>query len=156
MIFNKSFSDFINLLERDNIKYVLVGGMAVLMNGHFRTTKDMDIFYEPTEENCLKLLKVIDEFGFKYLGITKEDLLDKAGFIKIGNEPQRIDLFCDLPGVSFDEVYKSAFNYKEDEESFVVKVIHINHLIQNKKAVGRHQDLDDVKKLEKILQRRKK
>ena len=48
MIFNKIFSDFINLLERDNIKYVLVGGMAVLMNGHFRTTKDMDIFYEPT------------------------------------------------------------------------------------------------------------
>jgi predicted nucleotidyltransferase len=46
-----------------------------------------------------------------------------------------------------------AFDYKE--EGFLVKVIHINHLIQNKKAVGRLQDLDDVKKLERILKRRK-
>ena len=156
MIFNKDFSDFISLLEKENVRYVLVGGLAVLMNGHFRTTKDMDIFYEPTEENCLNLLKVIDEFGFKYLKLTQQDLMDKNGFIKLGREPERIDLFCDLPGVSFGEVYKSAFQYKDDDSDFVVKVIHINHLIQNKKAVGRYQDLDDVKKLEKILKRRKK
>ncbi len=115
MIFNKDFSDFISLLEKENVRYVLVGGLAVLMNGHFRTTKDMDIFYEPTEENCLNLLKVIDKFGFKYLKLTQQDLMDKNGFIKLGREPERIDLFCDLPGVSFGEVYKSAFQYKDDD-----------------------------------------
>ncbi len=154
MIFNQNFTEFIQLLEKDNVKYVLVGGLAVLMNGHFRTTKDMDIFYEESIDNCKKLQSVIKEFGFGYLKLTLEDLQDKKSFIKLGREPERIDLFCDLPGVNFNEVYQMAFNYKEDD--FSVKVIHINHLIQNKKTVGRLQDLDDVKKLEKILKRKKK
>ncbi len=153
MIFNQNFTDFIQLLERDQVKYVLVGGLAVLMNGHFRTTKDMDIFYLGTLDNCESLKRVINEFGFGYLRLTVADLMDKSAFIKLGKEPQRIDLFCDLPGVQFDEVHQMAFDYKE--EGFLVKVIHINHLIQNKKAVGRLQDLDDVKKLERILKRRK-
>ena len=153
MIFDKNFSDFIRLLEEKKVKYVLVGGLAVLIHGHFRTTKDMDIFYERSEENCRKVLDVIEKFGFKNLRLTIEDLKDERGYIQLGREPVRIDLFCDLPGVSFGEVYESAIDYKEDD--FTVKVIHINHLIQNKKSVGRFQDLDDVKKLEKILQRRK-
>jgi hypothetical protein len=153
MIFNQNFTEFIQLLEKDQVKYVLVGGLAVLMNGHFRTTKDMDIFYEGSKENCEKLKKVIGEFGFAYLKLSLDDLMDKNGFIKLGREPERIDLFCDLPGVQFGEVHQMAFDYKE--EDFSVRVIHINHLIQNKKAVGRLQDLDDVKKLEKILKRKK-
>jgi predicted nucleotidyltransferase len=156
MIFNNNFSDFINLLEEHKVRYVLVGGLAVVMNGHFRTTKDMDIFYEGKKENCIRLLKAIQEFGFGYLRLTIDDLMDGAGFIKLGREPERIDLFCELPGVEFEEVHKHAFDYKEERDPFVVKVIHINHLIQNKKAVGRHQDLDDVKKLEKILKRKNK
>ncbi len=67
MIFNQNFTDFIQLLERDQVKYVLVGGLAVLMNGHFRTTKDMDIFYLGTLDNCESLKRVINEFGFGYL-----------------------------------------------------------------------------------------
>jgi hypothetical protein len=153
MIFNQNFTDFINLLQKHKVRYVLVGGLAVIMNGHFRTTKDMDIFYEKDEENANRVLDVIRDFGFGYLKLTLDDLMDAGGFIKLGNEPQRIDLFCELPGVQFDEVYKDAFDYKEEE--FVVKVIHINHLIQNKKAVGRLQDKADVEKLEKILKRKK-
>jgi ethanolamine utilization protein EutQ (cupin superfamily) len=67
MIFNQNFTDFIQLLERDQVKYVLVGGLTVLMNGHFRTTKDMDIFYLGTLDNCESLKRVINEFGFGYL-----------------------------------------------------------------------------------------
>lgn len=155
MIFNQNFTDFINLLEEYKVRYVLVGGLAVLMNGHFRTTKDMDIFYEAEENNCKHLLHVINEFGFGYLKLTVNDLMDTKSFIKLGNEPERIDLFNELPGVTFEEVYRDAFDYKEDD-SFTVKVIHVNHLIQNKKTVGRYQDLADVKKLEKILKRKKK
>ena len=63
MIFNKNFTDFINLLEANNIRYVLVGGLAVLMNGHFRMTKDMDIFFEAEEQNCVRLLNVFRSLG---------------------------------------------------------------------------------------------
>lgn len=156
MIFNQDFTDFINLLEKNQVRYVLVGGLAVVMNGHFRTTKDMDIFYEGSSENCQRLLQVIKDFGFGYLKLTEEDLADKKGFIKLGTEPNRIDLFCDLPGVLFEEVFANAFEYKEEESLFSVRVIHINQLIQNKKAVGRLQDKLDVEKLEKIRKRKTK
>ena len=135
-------------------KFVLVGGLAVIVHGHFRTTKDMDIFYEGSEENGKKILEGINEFGFAYLNLNMDDILDKNGYIKLGNQPVRIDLFCDLPGVSFEEVYRDSIDYKE--ENLHLKVIHVNHLIENKTKVGRLQDLDDVKKLRKIIERRKK
>ncbi len=154
MIFDENYIDFITLLNKYEVKYVLVGGLAVVLHGHFRTTKDMDIFYEASNENAGKLLKVIDEFGFGYLKLSDEDLLDEEGYIKLGNAPVRIDLFCDLPGVDFKEVFEASINYTEEEVSF--KVIHINHLLTNKKTVARLQDLDDFKKLTKIFEKRKK
>jgi predicted nucleotidyltransferase len=154
MIFNSDFSDLIIILNERKARFVLVGGLAVLIHGHFRTTKDMDIFYESSDENGRKILDGINDFGFGYLKLTLDDILDKSAYIKLGREPVRIDLFCDLPGVSFDEVYRDAIDY--DEEGFQLKVIHINHLIENKKKVGRLQDLDDVKKLKKIIEKRKK
>jgi predicted nucleotidyltransferase len=154
MIFNNDFIDFIRLLNKNNVKFVLIGGLAVVIHGHFRTTKDMDIFYEGSEENAKKILETINEFGFGYLKLTKEDVLDKNGYLKLGREPVRIDLFCDLPGVAFDEVYKDAIVY--DEDGLIFKVIHVNHLIANKLKVGRLQDLDDVKKLRKIIEKKKK
>ena len=154
MIFDENYIDFIALLNKYKAEYVLVGGLAVVIHGHFRTTKDMDIFYGKSKENAVKVLNTINEFGFKYLKLTVEDLIDEKGYIKLGNNPVRIDLFCALPGVSFEEVYKEAFEYVEEGVSF--KVIHINHLLTNKKTVGRLQDLDDVKKLSKIIAKRKK
>jgi len=74
MIFNKDFVDLINILQKHNCKFVLVGGLAVLIHGHFRTTKDMDIFYECSEENGKRILKSIDEFGFGYLNLSLGDV----------------------------------------------------------------------------------
>ena len=153
MIFNKDFLDFLFLLNKNKVKFVLVGGLAVIIHGHFRTTKDMDIFYESSEENAEKLLKSINEFGFGVLRLTIEDLLDSSGYIQLGYVPVRIDLFCKLPGLQFEEVYSDALDYKEGK--IVFKVIHVNHLIQNKRIVGRLQDLDDVKKLQKIILKKK-
>ncbi len=111
------------------------------------------IFYMKDRKSGHKLLDCISEFGFGYLKLTMDDVLDKGGYIKLGREPVRIDLFCDLPGVSFDEVYKEAAEYYEEAMAF--KVIHINHLITNKLKMGRLQDLD-VKKLRKIIEKKKK
>ena len=152
MIFDENYIDFINLLNQHQVKYVLVGGLAVVVHGHYRSTKDMDIFYEASNANVEKLLVVINLFGFGYLKLSKEDLLDKNGYIKLGNNPVRVDLFCELPGISFEDVFAESILYKEEEMQ--VNVIHINHLIQNKTKVGRFVDLDDVKKLRKILQKK--
>lgn len=75
----------------------------------------MDIFYEPSEENGRKILDSINEFGFGCLKLSMNDVLDKNGYIKLGREPSRIDLFCDLPGVNFEEVYASAVEYEDED-----------------------------------------
>ena len=67
MIFEKDFTDLIALLNRKETKYVLVGGLAVVVHGLFRTTKDMDIFYERTEENCGRLQDLDDVKKLKKL-----------------------------------------------------------------------------------------
>jgi predicted nucleotidyltransferase len=154
MIFNNDFIDFIKILNHRQVKFVLVGGLAVVIHGHFRTTKDMDLYFEGSFENGRKVLESINEFGFAGLNLTVEDLIDKNGYIRLGREPVRIDLFCDLPGVQFDEVYRDAIDF--EEESLKFKVIHVNHLIENKLKVGRLQDKDDVKKLKKIIEKRNK
>lgn len=153
-IFDENFIDLIEILNNKKAKFVLVGGLAVVVHGVYRTTKDMDILFEGNEDNSQRVLDAVNAFGFASLNLTIADLMDTNGYIQLGNEPIRIDLFNSLPGVEFDEVYKGAFEHEEDDIKF--KVIHINHLIQNKNTVGRLQDLDDVKKLKKILAKKEK
>jgi predicted nucleotidyltransferase len=152
MIFDSNFLDFIKCLNSNKVAYVLVGGYAVVINGHTRTTGDLDVFVRGTAENAIKVIEAIDDFGFGSIGFTKEDILDSNGFVRMGVEPLRIDIFSSLPGVTFDEVIREANEYKE--EDITMKVIHINHLIQNKLAVGRPQDIADVRALQKILKRK--
>ncbi|MBP6431878.1 MAG: nucleotidyltransferase [Ferruginibacter sp.] len=148
MIFD-DFLDFFEILNKHQVKYVLVGGLAVVVNGFFRTTKDMDLFIEPSVENAEKLIESVNDFGFGYLSLNVDDVLDKKGYLQLGVAPVRIDMFCSLPALEFDEVYKQSFLY--DQERVHFRVIHINHLIQNKEAVGRSQDITDVRNLKKIV-----
>ena len=113
----------------------------------------MDFFVERTIANAEKLIKAIDDFGFGSIGFTIEDIMDENGFMRMGKEPLRIDILSSLPGITFDEVINSAEVYEED--GVKIKVIHINHLIKNKLAVGRPQDIADVKALQKIINRKK-
>ncbi len=151
-IFDVNYIDLLKLLNEEKAKFILVGGLAVVAHGIYRKTKDMDILYE-NNRKFKKSLEAINTFGFKSLNLTVEDLMDINGYIQLGYEPVRIDLFNSLPGVGFEEVYKEAILHEEDGIKF--KVIHVNHLIQNKNTVGRLQDLDDVKKLKKLLAKRK-
>lgn len=153
-IFDANYIDLINLLNEKKAKFVLVGGLAVVVHGIFRTTKDMDIFFEGSKENSEKVLEAINAFGFSSLNFKLEDLMDTNGYIQLGNQPVRIDLFNSLPGLEFNEVFEEAFFHEEDAVKF--KVIHINHLIKNKNTVGRLQDLDDVKKLQKLIAKKEK
>ena len=59
MILNEKFSDFISLLNKADVKYLLVGGWAVIFEGYSRTTGDMDFFIEADEKNATKVLGVI-------------------------------------------------------------------------------------------------
>lgn len=140
------FREFVQLLNKNDVQYLIVGGYAVGIHGHPRYTGDLDIWLFPENHNAKKILIAIKEFGFGSLKITENDLCKENIVIQLGYPPLRIDLLTSIDGVKFDEAYMN----KKIVEIEDVKVNFIGYadLIKNKKASGRHQDLGDVENLE--------
>lgn len=153
MNLNKNFTDFISLFNKHKVKYVLVGGWAVIFEGYTRNTGDMDFFIQRDDENAIKILNAIREFSGSTIGFTKEDFLKENNVLMLGRVPFRIDILTSISGVEFEEVFKNCHIYKE-EGGLEINCIHINELIKNKKASARLKDLADAEMLEKILKRR--
>ena len=70
---NSDFKEFIQLLNDNQVKYLVIGGYAVAIHGHPRYTKDIDIWIEMTPENADKLLNALNQFGFGSLGLSPQD-----------------------------------------------------------------------------------
>jgi predicted nucleotidyltransferase len=98
-----------------------------------------------SEVNAEKLLRVIDEFGFSSLGLTKNDFLKPNFITQLGIEPLRIDILNDIDGVLFDEAWENRKMVKYDEVE--VPFIGYNELLKVKLKAGRPQDIADVEKL---------
>ena len=152
MNLNDNFVEFTDLLNRHEVKYVLVGGWAVIFEGYSRTTGDMDVFVERTEENAEKIIDVLKDFWGSTIGFEKEDFLKENNVIMMGRPPFRIDILTSISGLDFEEVYKTSKIY--DDDGIKIRCIHINELISNKKATGRLKDFADAEMLEKILKKR--
>ena len=78
MIFEQDFTDFVQLLNDHQVKYMVVGAYALSFHGRPRHTGDLDIWIKPDAENAGKMINVIAEFGFGQLGLTKDDFLRKT------------------------------------------------------------------------------
>ncbi len=148
MELSKDLLEFIQLLNLKKVKYLLVGGWAVALHGKPRYTKDIDLLVQISSENADKLIGVLKDFGFASLDLKREDFLSEGQIIQLGIEPNRIDLITSLPSINFEEAYGRRLNLKL--KNIEVSVIHIDDLISNKEAVGRAQDIADVRSLKKI------
>jgi len=146
-IFNDDFRDFIQALNHSGVEYILVGGYAVILHGYRRVTGDMDIWVNRTKENYSKLTKAFAEFGLPVFEMTESKFMDvgTADVFSFGRPPVSIDIITMLKGVEFDDAFSHAMRFEENGLS--IRFIHLNNLIQAKKAAGRHKDLDDIEKL---------
>ena len=146
MILNPDFREFIELLNSNQVRYLVVGGYAVAFHGHPRYTKDIDIWILVNENNAKKVLKTLDDFGFSSLDLKEEDFLTLGYVIQLGYPPNRIDILTGVTGLDFDLCYSSKM--KLDIDGIIVNFIDLDNLKKNKKAVGRFQDLADLENLE--------
>ncbi len=85
------------------------------------------------------------DFGFETLGIKKEDFLVSDRVIQLGYPPNRIDLLTGVSGLTFDECYPHKTSFEID--GLTIDFVDIDNLKKNKKASGRHKDLDDLENL---------
>lgn len=145
-IFNPDFSDFINCLNQHRVEYILVGGYAVIIRGYSRSTGDMDIWVNKTPDNFIRLQKAITEFGLPEEAVPREKFFShQFDVFTFGRPPFAIEILTDLKGVEFTEAY--TYSTIEQIDDVPIRVIHINQLIQSKKAAGRHKDLNDIENL---------
>ena len=142
---NQDFKEFIQLLNKNQVKYLVIGGYAVAIHGHPRYTKDIDIWLEMSEENSEKLIKALTEFGFGSLGLTPDDFQTPDQIVQLGYPPSRIDLITTPDGIDFQTCYNSKIEIKLNE--IPVNFIDLDNLKKNKLASGRLQDLADLENL---------
>ena len=143
-ILNDDFVDFLNALKECNVEYILVGGYAVIYHGYNRTTGDLDVWVNPTNENYRKLILAFNKFGLSLFDMTEELFLvnKELNVFTFGRPPVCIDLLTRLKGLNFDEVYPSS--YQTEFSGVDVRMIDLPDLIRAKKASNRPKDIDDI------------
>lgn len=148
-IFDKDHQEFIELLNKYDVEYLLIGGVAVNLHGYSRGTGDLDIWIGSSAENKEKIIAAIDEFGYD-TSEYKRMSVDEITMFSLGarNEPGHIELTNRIAGIKFEEAYPLAIVNKV--EGLTVKYLHFNDLIKNKLASGRPRDMDDVENLKNI------
>ena len=143
---NQDFKEFIQLLNENQVKYLVIGGYAVAIHGHPRYTKDIDIWIEISDDNANKLVTTLTQFGFDSLGVTTQDFQTTNQIIQLGYPPNRIDLITNPDGIDFQTCYDSKIEVNLNDVP--VKFINLDNLKKNKLASGRLQDLADLENLQ--------
>ncbi|MDB5198612.1 MAG: hypothetical protein JWO92_575 [Chitinophagaceae bacterium] len=153
-ILDEELLKFWRSLNDNNVKYIMVGGFAVNMHGYTRATDDIDVWIEDSLINRRNLGKALEKFG--YGAISWEEIQFVPGWTNFYIGPGVVlDIMTSMKGIEI------PFGQALDEATFAeidsiqVPFLHINQLIQNKKAVNRSKDQIDVIELEKIKELRK-
>ena len=155
MTLAKDFEDFIQLLNKHQVNYLIVGGYALAFHGKPRHTGDLDIWIKISEENAMSMMRVIKEFGMSSLGLKKSDFLKPGYVTQIGFPPLRIDILNEIDGIGFEEALPNRERITLDD-GLEILYIGLRDFIANKQASGRSKDLTDIMELQKTKPGKKK
>ena len=145
MRFEKDFRDFVCLLNKHKVEYLIVGAYALGYHGVPRATLDLDVYVRPTPKNAAKIAQALEEFGF--VGVDQRDLSKPGKVIMMGRPPMRIDLLTRISGVTWETAWVNKQSGRYGEQ--LVFIIGKNELLANKMASGRTKDLADLEALGK-------
>jgi len=142
---------FWQVLNKNKVRYIMVGGFATRFHGFNRNTDDLDMWLEDTVENRRNLRTSFSELGYgDFSSLEMMQFLPGWTNFYIGGGIE-LDIMTTMKGlenISFSECLSMASI--ADLEGVEVPFLHINHLIDNKKIVNRPKDQVDVIELEKI------
>lgn len=145
---NPDFSEMLSALSAENAEFLVVGGYALSAHGYPRATGDIDIWIRTTEENAARVYAALKRFKAPLSRLTAADLTEPDVVFQIGVAPNRIDILTSVDGVDFDEAWADRKTVELGDQT--VAVMGREHLIKNKKAIGRPRDLADVAELERL------
>ena len=144
MNIHPDFNEFVALLNKNKVEYVIVGSFALAFHGYPRATGDIDFWIRPTPPNVKALFRALGEFGFQKLEISEEDLMS-GKIIQLGYPPVRIDLITVLDGLEEEDIWKTRAKGKFGNHA--VFYLGREAFAKNKRALGRYKDLADLELL---------
>jgi hypothetical protein len=142
---NQDFVDPLRAFNEENVKYLIVGGYALIKYTEPRYTKDLDVWISPDSENAEKVFRALTRYGAPVSNMSPADFSREGFYFTMGLPPNRIDIFFDLSGLQFGTAWKRRVQASIGDVA--ANFISRTDLIINKEAVGRKQDLADVEKL---------
>lgn len=150
MLTSSDFKELLKLFEKHKIRYLVVGGYAVMKYSEPRFTKDLDVFIATDQENAKSVYLALKEFGAPLENLSSDDFAHEGYFYQMGRPPLRVDIMMSIPGIEFDVAWKNRELVEFDD----LKLFFISRsdLIKAKDASGRPQDKIDVEKLKKAEQ----
>ena len=144
MIICPDYKEFVVLLNRHKVKFLIIGAHALGFHGIPRFTKDCDFWIGPSSKNILNFLSALKDFFGTDFGLSKKDFTQRAVF-QFGVAPVRIDVLLSISGVRFKTAWRNRVcsGYGREPAAY----LSLSDLIKAKRAAGRKQDLLDVAKL---------
>lgn len=142
MFVNSDFTDLLRLFNDNHVRYLVIGGYALIQYAEPRYTKDLDLWISTDAANAKAVYKSLREFGAPLAGLTEDDFSEEGYFYQMGVPPVRVDLLMGIPGLGFESAWQRRI--EADFDGLPVLFISRSDLITAKLASGRPQDLIDV------------
>src|SRR5205823_12209713 len=136
---------------RADVRFVIVGGVAVALNGFVRTTEDVDILIDSSVDNVTRLLDALGNFGEGHAReLSPTDFSDSEGAIRI-IEDFPLDVFTIMRGKRYADLVGSTKSTRIDDVE--VRYLSAEALIALKSDSQRDQDRIDVSALRGLKDR---
>lgn len=145
---NRDFRDLFFEFNAHGVEYLIVGAHALAAHGVVRATKDLDVWVRPSDDNAAAVYQALAAFGAPLHDVEPHDLATPGLIFQIGVEPVRIDIITTIDGVTFAEAWDERIESHYGDQA--VHLLSRAHLIRNKNASGRLQDLADIERLQAI------
>jgi len=149
----QDYKDLLSAFDAHGVKYLVVGGFAVIYHTQPRFTKDMDLFIKADPANARATYAALADFGASLQGIRPEDFTDRNSFFRFDREPKGFDILPAIPGVDFDAAWERRVEAVVDPATGLkANFISAEDLITSKLASGRPQDIADADAIRKAAE----
>jgi hypothetical protein len=144
----QDYKDLLSAFHAHGVRYLIVGGYAVIYHAQPRFTKDIDLFIKADSANAQAIYAALAAFGAPLQGIRPEDFAERGSFFRFGRDPHGFDILPDIPGVDFEESWERRVEGVIDPKSGLkAYFISASDLIASKLAAGRPQDIADAESI---------
>jgi hypothetical protein len=152
MIQNESFREFIKLINKNEVDYLVVGEYALSFHGKPCASPCMEIWISAAVENAMRIMAAICEFGsdagHNPAAYGIEDFIQKYSRVRIGRAPLRIDILNTMDGLVFDESHRSREEI--DIRGIKIPFINFRDFVYHKRLSGSLDNREDFRIIKKL------